>query len=169
MPRVPEDFIAFLFESGNTNDREKVFRQGESATVRELALWDEILACEERNKPKPEWARQGLIEYAKTKFERIKHDEQRQIIEDYAVFELVQHFRTKIHRPKRGKAKPFTLNRAFQHAAQEWYPKQEITPSLIQNVRRSYVRTLKRNERGFYISGQILKEQEIVARSRAKK
>jgi hypothetical protein len=79
--------------------REEAFRAGNA-----LALWDEILVCEEANRPKPEWARQALIEYAKGILPSVKskkgkgcqaraRQEQQDWWDDFLVFTLVNRLR----------------------------------------------------------------------------
>jgi hypothetical protein len=113
----PADMVDFLYGDLSDRpmmDRESTYRRAENLAVRELAMWDEILECEEADRPKPEWAKQALIDYAKRKYERVKHREQRQILDDYRVFEVVSAYLKQTHKPKRGKAKPFSLRRACQ-------------------------------------------------------
>ena len=52
MPEIT-DAVDFFIASQRV-DRETVFKHG-NPELKELAMWDEIVECEEANKPKPEW------------------------------------------------------------------------------------------------------------------
>jgi hypothetical protein len=155
---VPEimDAVDFFIASQRV-DRETVFKHG-NPELKELAMWDEIVECEEANKPKPEWARKALVAYAKQRYANIKFDEQHRILDDYARFEAVQRYLKKSHKTKSGKLKPFTLRRAcLSVAIDEGKGKRAMEPEVIQHIRRAYERACERNEKGFYSSSLFRK------------
>jgi hypothetical protein len=149
---VPDliDAVEFLTGPGHQN-RETAFRRGDEE-AKELAMWDEIVACEEAGKSWPGWARKALVVYAKKKYADLKFAGQQRIMDDYATFEAVELcLKYQSHTTKSGQVKPFTLRGAFRTVAKS------ESPEAIQNVRRSYERARKRNENGYYTSHLFLK------------
>jgi len=163
MPKRRDNVAHFLIGGQSAPDRETIFLHGDKPAIRNLALWDEILECEEANKPKPEWARKALIQYAKNKYAGIKHRGQHQIMDDYLAFVIVRSNLTQTYRPKSGKPRRFSLRRACEHAARRIYqniPVAKLTAEHIQNIRRAYERALQRNKKGYYVSYPFLKMLE---------
>lgn len=134
MPEIA-DVVAFMMAAGHTDDR-KYFYEHSDAEVRELAMWDEVVECEESNKPKPEWAKKALIAYAKERYESVKFAEQQRILDDYAIWEVVQS--NLKHQPNKTKSgKPNVRRACIQHLVDEFVAgKKKWTANEERDIKR---------------------------------
>jgi hypothetical protein len=137
----------------NLVSREAAFRAGDR-----LALWDEVF--ESGGRVEAEWAREALVAYAKQILTSLRSRkgkgrqalavaEQRQIWDDFCVFESVNEWRGERWKPKTAKSKRFSWRQAFARVAREHNLSLEAT-------RAAYRRAEKKNKEGYYVSELFL-------------